>query len=136
MATEFKLIRGPDIDSNGTPAVQGQLSEPSSGFGCLTLENKAVICPAGRFQLKNAPMVSHGNAIRAELQGVPGRSGIFVHSANEADQLEGCIGVGDSRPTPGALAGGLLHHVADRVAALVAADPAASFITIKNPGEP
>lgn len=131
--TELELQRGPQVPSVGIIGIQGQISctvDDKQVFGCLALENQDHLCPPGKYQLKNAPMVSHGGVIRAELQDVPGREGIFIHSIEKAADSLGCIGVGDYRITSGTLGGGILHHIADKIAALVAADPENSWITI------
>lgn len=137
--TEFELLRGPVVDSEGIPGVQGQLNCSFNGehvFGCLTLENQAALCPAGRYPLKVAPMVSHGGVIRAELQDVPDHEGVFLHSGEKAADSRMCPLCGDSRPTPGTLSGGLTHGIAETIAEFVKVDPGASFITIKGQNDP
>lgn len=130
--TEFTLQRGDEVDSEGITGVQGTLTEPNAKFSCLTLENLAFLCLAGRYQLKPEPMVSHKNILRAELQDVKGHTGVFLHSGEKAADSKMCPLVGRIRPTPGTLAGGLSALVADKIARMVQADPNNSWLVIKD----
>lgn len=127
---EFILQRGDEVDSEGVVGVQGTITS-NVGFKCLTLENKAVLCPAGRYRLKTEPMVSHNNAKRAELQDVKGHTGVFIHSGAKAADSKMCPLVGKIRPTPGTLAGGLSSLIADKIARLVSSD-VDSWLVIRN----
>lgn len=71
------------------------------GYRCFTLElvdcgNEPYISciPGGSYQYKyrNSP----GNGHCLELQDVPNRAYIQIHSANFTRQIHGCIAVGDS----------------------------------------
>lgn len=122
---KFTLQRLEKVDSLGTPGVTGTLSN-GEGFDCLTLDNEALMVMPGTYLLVYGYMASHG-VHRAELTGVEGRSGIFIHAISEAKESLGCPGVGDSRPTPGTLAGGIIHSIADKVAQLVKDNPGSTI---------
>ena len=62
---------------------------------CYTLERESVAIPLGTY-----PVVlswSHRlQRITPEVCNVPNRSGIRIHAANSAEELKGCIAVGDA----------------------------------------
>lgn len=118
---KFTLQRIEEVDSLGVTGITGTLVN-DFGFSCLTLENKLTLCPAGTYPLKYGFMWSH-DSYRAELEQVPGHTGVFVHSGEKATDSHMCPLVGDHRPTHGTLGGGLVHHIADRIAQLVKDNP-------------
>lgn len=70
-------------------------------FTCNTLERPwlnnqhNISCiPKGSYQCKLEPLGTFKNQLFYELQGVPNRTGIFIHPANYVTQLEGCIALG------------------------------------------
>lgn len=72
-----------------------------NGFQCFTLElpwvdnrNKISCIPSGQYRYKFRESPANGDVL--ELQDVPGRTFIQIHSANYIRQLLGCIAVGDS----------------------------------------
>ena len=73
----------------------------TKNFQCFTLEladhknEPYVSCiPAGTYEYKYRNSPSNGHCL--ELQNVPNRTYIQIHSANYTSQLQGCIAVGDS----------------------------------------
>ena len=129
----FTINRESEVDSLGVPGITGTLSTPD-GFSCLTLEGKLTLCPTGTYKLIRGFMETH-QVYRAELVDVPGHTGVFIHSGEKASDSRMCPLVGDSRPTPGTLAGGQLHHVADQIAMMVGEYPSTLTI-IDIPKEP
>lgn len=126
----FTLQRIEEVDSEGVTGVTGTLTgdiEPGEQFNCVTLEHKDVLLPAGTYPLIPGHMESH-NADRAELQDIPGHSGVFIHSGNKAADSKMCPLVGGSRPTPGTITGGM--PIADHIFQMVKNDPAPSQITV------
>lgn len=64
-------------------------------FRCKAIQNKDHEIPKGNYNL----VYSWSNKFKCNLyliEGVEGRSGIRIHSANFGDELRGCIGVGMS----------------------------------------
>lgn len=68
---------------------------------CKTLElpwcdnQKGISCiPAGEYKLSPYPSSRFGEVYI--VQDVPNRTGILIHTGNTADDIEGCILVGDS----------------------------------------
>jgi hypothetical protein len=87
-------------------ATFGEMLDAKGLHLCFTLErpyvdanhdgvtDKGVSCiPAGTYRVKRDWSPKHGRKVY-ELQGVPGRSEIQIHSANDARELEGCIALG------------------------------------------
>ena len=70
-----------------------------SGFKCRTLERPAAIAdhpciPAGAYTVKWTVGVHPKHPQVYEVQNVPGRTAILIHSANVYEQLLGCIAPG------------------------------------------
>ena len=61
---------------------------------CFTLENALVQIPAGTYKVE-LTFSPHFHCLMPLID-VPGREGIRIHIANNPDQLEGCIAVGQS----------------------------------------
>lgn len=63
---------------------------------CFSLENTALIIPAGTYPVK---LLMSGRFQRKtpHLLNVPGRTEIEIHGANHATDLTGCIGVAEHR---------------------------------------
>ena len=118
MTDTIIIQRLDEVDSDGTAATEGNGTAPD-GYTFLTLEPTALLTPPGRYPMRVLPMASHGPALRVELI-VPGHTGRFLHSINRASESLGCTGIGDFRPASGLLSGGIYHHVADKLAELVA----------------
>jgi hypothetical protein len=114
---KFTLRRCKTVDSLGVRGVAGYL-ENEGDFHCLTLEGFLTLCPSGTYRLQRGFMETH-KVYRAQLMSVPGHTGVFIHSGEKASDSRMCPLVGDRRPTPGTLAGGTAHHVADKLADLV-----------------
>src|SRR5581483_9746992 len=78
--------QSPTIAVIGTLTVDGE-------FNCYTLENAAVLIPAGRYEvtLYESPHAGH---IVPLLNGVPGRDHIEIHCGNVPTDSKGCILVG------------------------------------------
>ena len=130
----FQILRRRVVDSNGTPAKAGVIT--GAPFAVDTLERiDKITAPGGPYALTVARMVSHpGQPLRVEMA-VPGRSGIFWHSFNWAAQGEGCLGVGDATADNGGeLEGGLSDHIADKLAALVEANPGSTCEVVDETG--
>ena len=117
MTDTITIHRLNPVDSAGTPAQEG-VGETADGFRFLTLEPTATLTPAGTYELAVRPMASHGPALRVEIVGFDDGERFF-HSINRAVESRGCTGVGDDRPIPGLLTGGISHHVADKLAEIV-----------------
>ena len=95
---EAKLVR---VSDDGHQTL-GTLSVNFSDFVCKTLElpyknnAKRVSCiPKGTYECKWS-FSNHMEKFHYEVTMVPGRSGIRLHSANYAEQLLGCIALGES----------------------------------------
>lgn len=96
-----KLIR---LTDNGEQSVGNfQLFDESGNvlFTCNTLEKpwkqneRGVSCiPAGTYQVKWGHM-NKANVDRYELQSVPGRSAIFIHTGNYVTEIRGCLLFGE-----------------------------------------
>lgn len=86
--------------TSDTKETIGQLITADKKFGCFTLElpdlnnhvNTSHI-PAGTYNCVWSYM-SDLKEYHYELQGVEGRSGIFIHELNTVSQTQGCIGLG------------------------------------------
>src|SRR5512146_2505714 len=89
------------ISTTGQLFVDGQME-------CFSLERpeddpEHPCIPEGNYEVLLVPPGPHLATIFAqyklfpEVQNVPGRSGIFIHPANWARQLEGCIAPGQPR---------------------------------------
>lgn len=89
--------------------LQRTVHDPHCSLGRLTLPSGLVLASIERPWVKNAPTVSCIPAGKYkcawtlsprfhrktyEVLDVPGRSGIRIHAANWASQLEGCIALG------------------------------------------
>ena len=93
---KITVQRGPDAEESvpGTLLVDNQ-------FECFSLERPRdwphPAIPAGTYSviLSYSP---HLNYITPELENVPGRTAIRIHVANRAEELLGCIAVGQTRP--------------------------------------
>lgn len=118
MSPSIIVQRGPEVDSDGTPATTGTGIAPD-GFTFLTLEPTATLTPPGLYEIQVHPMVSHGPALRVEIMGFDDNERFF-HSINRASESRGCTGVGDTWVAPGLLTGGISHHIADKLAQLIA----------------
>lgn len=96
---KLMLQREPQI-GDGIP---GKLAVDGA-FYCYTLERASKKIPAGSYpvQMTASNRAEHGLLWTPDRTGytlplllnVPGRDGIRIHSANEPQQLEGCIAVG------------------------------------------
>lgn len=81
------------------------------GWSCWFLENPDTLIPAGRYEVLLTPSARAAAGTlwtpwpdkQLPLVVVPDRSGIRIHAANHADQLEGCIAVGLERFEDGSL---------------------------------
>lgn len=78
----------------------GRLNIEGNTFVCDTLERpdygnqQMVSCiPKGEYLCKWSHM-ERVNKDHYELQNVPGRTGIFIHSANKVSEIHGCIALG------------------------------------------
>lgn len=131
---KFTLHRAYRLDSIGVPAFAGYLDNDGD-FYCLTLENVLLAIKAGTYPLHWGLMVSHG-VHRAEITGVEGRSGLFIHSIENASQSLGCPGVGDSRGLGGTLHGGVAHGIAHKLADLVRDNPGSTIEILDVPEVP
>ncbi len=78
--------------TKGPAATLGQLRLGPTII-CVTLENTALIIPAGIFMV-TLDYSPHFQMLLPRLHDVPGRSDIEIHPANEPKDLRGCIGVG------------------------------------------
>ncbi len=129
--TEFFLIRTRESLDPAFPGQEGVFYTPD-GKALYSLErglndpDHAGI-PEGRYKVIPGVMATSGHH-RAQLVAVPGRSGIFIHNANYASQLEGCIAVAAQYQGFGKIGVGM----ADHVNSLVVADPNDSWITVRN----
>lgn len=79
-------------DPPGEKHLLGSLSVNGS-FECFTLESRAKAIPAGRFRVR-LTWSRRFRKIVPLVDGVPGRAGIRIHSANDGPELEGCIAPG------------------------------------------
>ena len=52
---------------------------------------------AGRYPILLRPWEKRLSGLFPQLQGVPGRNGIFIHILNTPSETEGCIGIGLER---------------------------------------
>lgn len=89
------LVRDYALDtSQGTFGVW----RSDSGFSCYILERPATgdhpCIPVGTYMVQMKPHPIHKKAY--ELQNVPGRTAILIHSANWFEQLLGCLAPGRS----------------------------------------
>ena len=87
-----------DFDNDPTGPTFGKLQAPG-GFECDTLERPLTVAdhpriPAGTYQVHACEHPKHG--LCYEVQNVPGRTAILIHSANFWRQLLGCISLGRS----------------------------------------
>lgn len=118
----FRVVRGSKKNlPDGQVAVLGTLGvtlppgDARLSFQCFTLERQSVIIPVYLYDLELTkssraeagslwtPFDDPTNPLHAleqyrhflpEVLRVPGRTGIRVHALNEAEQSDGCIGVG------------------------------------------
>lgn len=63
---------------------------------CYTLENLEKAIPVGTYLIK-MDWSPRFQMLTPHLQDVPGRTFIEIHPANKPEDLEGCIGVGESQ---------------------------------------
>lgn len=85
-----------DFDNDLSGPTFGKLSAPG-GFECDTLERPLNVAdhpriPAGIYKVHACEHPEHG--LCYELQDVPGRTAILIHSANFWRQLLGCLALG------------------------------------------
>jgi Family of unknown function (DUF5675) len=88
----LRVIRNPAWTT--TDGVFGSLTFKGEQF-CFTMENRALLIPAGRYGLEiyDSPHVGHPVPL---LQNVVGRSEIEMHCGNTPQDSKGCIIVADS----------------------------------------
>lgn len=99
---KIELVRDTftDASTTGRMWVDGQPE-------CFTIERSKddpdhPCIPEGEYEVLLVPPGEHlakifDYTLFPEIQNVPGRSGIFIHPANYASQLEGCIAPGKPR---------------------------------------
>lgn len=92
---KIELQRGKKIKSS----VQGLLKVDGS-FECLTLERDTVLIPVGTYRVSLTESASLHRLLPL-LHNVPGRTAIRIHSVNKVSELEGCVGVGQTRTSDG-----------------------------------
>ena len=63
---------------------------------CWTIENPEKLIPKGIYEIVPCFM-DHLQRQLPMLLSVPGRDGIYIHNCNYANQLEGCIGLGQMK---------------------------------------
>ena len=119
--TIFTLIRlRPSCDPQGLKGLEGAVFEGEKFLG-YTLERSKddpdhPCIAAGKYRLTPSVMATSGH-LRALVNDVPGRSGIFVHNANFASQLEGCVAVAAQYQGSGQIGVGLADHIYTKVLA-------------------
>lgn len=69
-------------------------------FECFTLERAEVAIPAGQYRIRLV-FSPHMSRELAQLENVPGRSEIDIHSGNTCADSKGCILVGPQRTSDG-----------------------------------
>lgn len=65
-------------------------------FECPTAELAGVEIPVGTYPVSLSESI-HLKRRLPLLDNVPGRTGIRIHSINKVEELEGCVGVGQTR---------------------------------------
>lgn len=93
------------LGAGGSPTLGRFVTD--DGFSCVTLERSAdgdhPCIPAGTYTVVKGyhhPGQPHGYPC-PEITGVPGRSYIHIHVANEAKQLQGCVATGENESADG-----------------------------------
>jgi len=74
----------------------GNLSIDTNSFKCVTLENTALIIPAGTYPIQWL-WSDHFMQFMPHVMNVAGRIAIEQHWANFPQQLEGCIALGTEK---------------------------------------
>lgn len=95
---KLQLSRNPKSEAAGS-SIPGSLTTDGL-FECFTLERKGVEIPAGQYRIKIVASPHLGREV-PQLENVPGRTEIDIHSGNIPLDSKGCVLVGASRTNDG-----------------------------------